>query len=161
MSKAAMALGHILIAAALLLGSPASAGDLVWQFSKKQNRPYLQAMSSEPETDRQFWAHCRAEGGIDIGMGAESNVGEGNEELVTLTLTSAGATAVLAGNSRKSVNFQMTAGVELQAKVMRDDAVFKVLATGAPIAVSGSMKPVTWPVKGLKAKVAAFLQACK
>ena len=94
-------------------------------------------------------------------MGADSNVGEGKGEPVTLTLLSGPARAALAGASRNSANFQMTAGTELRAKISRKHDVFQVLASGEPIAVSGSIKPATWPVKALKAKVAAFLQACK
>ena len=55
----------------------------------------------------------------------------------------------------------MTGGTEFRATVKRDDALFKVLSTDKPIAVSGSIEPTTWPAKGLKAKVAAFLKACK
>ena len=152
---------RFLMFCAVLLWPAAALADMQWQFIKKQGRPYLQGAPSEPETDKQFWALCLADGGIDIGVGAESNVGEGNGEPVTLTLAVAGATAKLAGNSRKSANFQMTAGTELRARIKREDALFTVLAADKPIAVSGSIKSTTWPVKGLKAKVAAFLQACK
>lgn len=149
------------IGAAVMLAPAAASADVVWQLTKKQGRPFLQGASSEPETDKEFWAHCAAAGAIEIGVGAESNVGKGDGEAVTLTLLSGGTRAVLAGHSRKSADFQMTAGTELRAKVSSNDAVFTVLATDKPITVSGSIKTVTWPVKGLKTKVAAFLQACK
>ena len=55
----------------------------------------------------------------------------------------------------------MTAGTELRASITRGHVLFKVLATDKPIAVSGASKPMILPAKGRKAKVAAFLQACK
>jgi hypothetical protein len=36
-----------------------------------------------------------------------------------------------------------------------------VLANGKPIKVSGPIKPIAWPVNGLKAKAANFLKDCK
>jgi hypothetical protein len=55
----------------------------------------------------------------------------------------------------------MTGGIELQARVKRDDKVFTVLATGQPITVTGAIKkPLKWGVKGLKPKLTAFLKAC-
>jgi hypothetical protein len=156
-----MFLLRILIASAVLLPVAAAADDIIWQLGKKQGRPILLGVLSEPETDKPFWAHCRADGGIDIGIGAEINVGKGKGEAVTVTLTSAGASAKLTGQSRNTLDSEMTGATELRTKIARDDALFTVLATDKPIALSGSIKPTTWPVKGLKAKAAAFLAACK
>jgi hypothetical protein len=147
--------------AVLVLAPAVAAADIEWQLTKKQGRPYLQAMSTEPESDTEFWALCGTGGAIDIGAGAASNVGEGQGEPVSLTLSGGQAQVSLAGQSRNSANFQMTAGTELRARVTRDHAVFKVLAGDQPIKVTGRIEPVTWPVKGRKAKVAAFLAACK
>ncbi len=152
---------RILMVAALALIPATASADIVWQLAKKQGHPLLRGMPGESESDTQFWAQCGAGGAIDIGVGADSGVGEGKGEKVTLTLKSGGAEAKLTGVSRNSANFQMTAGTELRATIKRDHAVFKVLAAGKPIVVGGSIKPESWPVKGLKAKVAAFLKACK
>ena len=126
---------------------------LVWTLSKHKGRAYLQGMPNESEVDFELWAHCRADGAIDIGMGAESHVGKGKGEKVTLTLASGGQTASVTGVSRESDNAEMTGGIELRAKVMRDDKLFAVLATGQPIAVTGPIKPLKWGVKGLKTKL--------
>ena len=151
---------RFLIGLAVLSLPGAASADVVWRFTKEQGRPYLQGMSSESESDTEFWARCRADGKIDVGLGADSIVGKGEGEKVSLTLESAGIKATLNGVSRNSVNVEMTGGTELRTTISRDDAVFKVLAADKPIAVSGAIK-AAWPVKGLKAKVAAFLAACK
>jgi len=151
-----------LIFCAVLLLPTAALADVKWQFSKQEGRPYLHGLPDEEESDTVIWMVCRADGSIDIGVGAEPNVGEGKGEAVALTLTSGSAVAKLAGRSQNSPNFEMTGGTELRTQIKRDDALFAVLASGKPIAVSGSIKATTtWPVKGLKAKVASFLQACK
>ena len=147
---------------ALMALHPVSAAAQVkWTLFKKEGRAFLQGFSGVEEGDVEFWLHCRADKAIDLGAGAETNVGEGKGEAVTLTLTSAGKTATLKGTSRNSANFEMTAGTELRTRIERNDPVFAVLATGKPIAVTGSIKPMTWRTAGLAAKVASFLQGCK
>jgi hypothetical protein len=149
--------------AAALLFWPAGSGaaEVEWSLSQREGRPYLRGMPKESEVDNELWAHCRADGAIDIGAGAESHVGRGAGEAVTLKLASGRKKATLTGVSRESANTQMTGGIELRATVGRDHPLFAVLATGKPIFVSGPINKLTWPVKGLKAEVAAFLRACK
>jgi len=149
------------LTALLAPAAAASAAPVEWRLLKQEGRPYLQGMPAETESDTEFWALCRRGGKIEIGVGANSMVGKGEGETVSLTLASGSARAHLRGKSRNSVNFQMTAGTELRAEVSRDDALFKVLATGKPITVSGSIKRDIWAVKGLSAKLAAFLRACR
>jgi hypothetical protein len=150
------------LAAALLLW-PAGAGaaEVEWKLSQREGRPYLIGIPKESEADNELWAHCRSDGAIDVGAGAESHVGRGAGEAVTLKLASARKKATLTGVSRESANVEMTGGIELRATVGRDHPLFAVLATGKPIFVSGPIKKLTWSVKELKAKVAAFLRACK
>jgi hypothetical protein len=95
-------------------------------------------------------------------MGAESHIGKGKGERVELTLTSGGQSATVVGVSRESINVEMTGGIELQARVRRDDKLFTVLATGRAITVTGPIRkpPLKWGVKGLRSKVSAFLQSC-
>jgi hypothetical protein len=145
----------------LLLPAGAGAAEIEWNLSKKDGRPYLNGMPKESEVDNEFWALCRADGVIEVGVGAESRIGRGSGEAVTLKLASARKKATLTGISRESANFQMTAGVELRATVAREHPLFAVLATGKPIFVSGPIKPLTWPVKSLKAKASAFLKECR
>ena len=150
-----------LAAGVLLWPVTANAADVVWTLSKKDGRAYLTGMSGGSEIDNQFWAHCRDDGAIEIGAAAESRVGKGGGEAVTLRLASGRKSTTLTGVSRESDNFEMTAGVELRATVARDHPLFAVLGSGKEVAVSGPIKPLTWPVKGLKAKTAAFLKACR
>ena len=141
--------------------SSATAAEVEWTLRKEKGRAFLQGMQNESEVDFEFWAHCRTDGDIDIGMAAESHVGKGKGEKVELTLASGGQTAKVAGVSRNSVNSEMTGGIELRGKVKRDDKLFAVLASGQPIAVTGPIKPLKWGVKGLKSKLDAFLKSCK
>jgi hypothetical protein len=145
----------------LLWPVAASAADVVWTLSKKNGRAYLSGMPDESEVDNEFWAYCRADGAIDVGAAAESHVGKGGGEAVTLKLASGLKSTTLTGVSRQSENFEMTGGVELRATVSRNHPLFAVLGSGKTVAVSGPIKPLKWPVKGLKAKTVAFLQACK
>ena len=154
-------LGTWLVAGLLFWPSSAGATDVEWSLSKKAGRAYLTGMPNESEVDYEFWAHCRSGGRIDVGAAAESHVGKGKGEAVTLKFVSGDKTATLAGVSRESENAEMTGGVELRATVSREHPLFAVLATGKPIVVSGPIKPLTWRTKNLKAKTAAFLQACK
>ena len=126
-----------------------------------QGKPYLFALPTASESDTLFWALCNGGGAIELGIGGDADVGKGDGEAVKITLKSGTASATVAGKSRQSANFQMTGTSELRTKVARTNDVFKVLSTGQPIKVSGSIKPMTWQVKGLKAVVAAFLQLCK
>src|ERR1044072_7085734 len=101
------------LAVALLMApSAAYAPDVVWTVTKKDGRAYLGGMPNEPEVDYEFWAHCRANGTIEVGAAAEAHVGKGRGEAVTLKLASDGKTATLTGVSRKSDNTEMTGGIE-------------------------------------------------
>ena len=145
----------------LLWPAAAHAADVVWTVSKKGGRAYLGGMPNESEVDYEFWAHCRANGSIEVGAAAESHVGKGRGEAVTLKFASAGKTATLTGVSRESENVEMTGGIELRAVISREHPLFIVFATGKPIVVSGPIKPMAWPVKRLSARTAVFLKACK
>jgi hypothetical protein len=150
-----------LVVALLLAPAAANAADVVWSVSKKNGRAFLNGMENVSEVDYEFWAHCRRDGTIDVGAAAESHVGKGGGEAVTLKLASGRKSATLTGISRRSENSEMTGGIELRAVVSRDHPLFAVLAAGKPIFVSGPIKRMTWPVKGLSAKTAEFLKACK
>ena len=155
-------MGGWLIAGLLLLWPTAAyAADIEWTLSKKNGRAYITGMPKASEVDYEFWAHCRADGAIEVGAGAESHVGRGNGEAVTLKLAAGLRRATLTGVSRDSANSEMTGGIELRAVIARNHPLFAVLANGKPIKVSGPIKPITWPVNGLKAKAATFLKDCK
>jgi hypothetical protein len=96
-----------------------------------------------------------------VGAAAESHVGKGGGEAVTLRLASGLKRTTLTGVSRHSDNFEMTGGVELRATVSPDHPVFAVLGNGSKVKVTGPIKPLNWGTKGLKPKIAAFLKACK
>lgn len=149
------------VAAVALLWPAAAKAEVTWRFSDPAGRAYLQGYSDEIDGDNEFWARCRSDGSIDIGVGADSGAGSGVGDTVTLTLSSDEVSAQLTGPSRKSPNFQMTGGTELRTRISRDDAVFKVFVTGKPIRVAGFGRAVTWNTRELKANAEAFLAACK
>ena len=150
-----------MILAALLWPAAALAAPLVWSLAKDEGQPFLSGMVDESEVDYEFWARCRADGKIDIGMGAETHIGKGKGEPVSLTLTSGAQIVKVSGLSRESKNVEMTGGIELQATVTPDDKLFAVLTTGQPVTVTGRIKPLKWTVRGLKAKVETFLKDCR
>ena len=150
-----------LVTAFAVLWPVAASADIEWSFSDRAGRAYLQGFSNEMEGDNEFWARCRPDGSIEIGAGADSGIGSGIGDTVTLTLSSDEVSAKLTGASRKSPNFQMTGGTELRTRISREDAVFKVFVTGKPIKVAGVGRSVTWQTSGLKANVEAFLASCK
>ena len=110
-----------LAAALLLWPAVAGAAEVEWSLSKKDGRAYLSGMPKESEVDNEFWAHCRADGAIEIGAGAESHVGRGSGEAVTLKLASRAQEGDADRASRaKAPITQMTGGIELRAIVARD-----------------------------------------
>ncbi len=146
---------------AVAFAQAAAAANIDWRLDKDKGRPYLFGMPAVSESDTIFWVRCAGKQAIELGIGGNNDVGKGKGEAVSITLKSGGASTTIAGRSRKSANFEMTGTSELRAKVSSGHDVFKVLATGKPIAVSGSIEAETWPVKNLKSKVAAFLRSCR
>src|SRR5215470_5264037 len=90
------------VAVGLMLWPFAASAEVVWTVSKKNGRASLSGMQNEPEVDYEFWAHCRADGAIDVGAAAESHVGKGGGEAVTLKLAGGLKSATLTGVSRHS-----------------------------------------------------------
>ena len=109
-------LAQVWLAVGLLLWPVAAyAAEIVWSVSKKNGRAYLNGMPNESEVDNEPWLLCRRDGAIDVGAAAESHVGKGGGEAVTLKLASARKAATLTGVSRQSENSEMTGGIELRA----------------------------------------------
>lgn len=124
--------------------------------------PSLYVMSDEPESDHLLFAVCPIRGVFEVFVGAQEQVGKGAGEAVRLRFESDGKQAVLNGVSRRSHNSEMTGGTELVTRLIPpNDDFFKVLATGKPVKVSGSLaKPVTWNHKGMAEAVKKFMKDC-
>ena len=146
----------------LLLWPLAASAEVQWRFDTRNGRPYLEVRDRGEEADTDFWASCRKAGDVDIGIGANTGVGKGQREPVTLQLVGAAArVATLHGVSRRSADYQMTAGTELRATVTLGDPLFAVLAAGGSIKVTGSIaRPLTLDVRGLATRLDAFMRAC-
>jgi hypothetical protein len=141
----------------LLLSGPALA-TTKWTAATS---PSLTAHSDEVESDRSLFAVCPIPGIVDIYVGANDQVGKGQGETVKLRLESDGKSATVIGASRRSYNSEMTGGTELVTRIHPDDDFFKVLATGKPVKISGSLsKPVTWNDKGMADAVKKFVKSC-
>jgi hypothetical protein len=123
--------------------------------------PSLYAASDETESDHSLYAFCPIRNIVELYVGAEEQAGKGENDAVRLRFESAGKSATLSGFSRKSYNHEMTGGAELVTRVESSHEVFKVLASGKPIKLSGSLsKPVTWNHPGMADAVRKFMKDC-
>jgi hypothetical protein len=142
----------------LLLAAAPAAAKTKWTAGTV---PSLYAMSDEDEADHSLYAFCAIPGIVELFVGAHEQVGKGQNEAVKLRLESDGKSATVNGFSRKSYNFEMTGGTELVTRIEATNDVFKVLATGKPIKLTGSLgKPVTWNHPGMADAVKKFSKAC-
>jgi hypothetical protein len=143
----------------LAVGATEATAATKWTTS---TRPYLEARSTESESDASLRALCRNSAAIGLRVGAAERVGNGKGEKVKLLLESQGKTATLEGISTESEDSPMTGGTELVTEVGADSPVFAVLQTGKAVKLSGSLeKPVVWSPQGMGPAVKAFLAACK
>lgn len=148
-----------IVAFALLLGlTVAAVAETKWSTG---SAPTLTALSTEVESDFSLFAMCPMPGIVELYVGANEQVGKGQGEAVRLRLESDGKSATLSGVSRNSYNSEMTGGTELVTRIETSNEVFRVLATGKPVKLSGSLsKPVTWNHAGMSGAVRKFLKEC-
>jgi hypothetical protein len=125
--------------------------------------PHLVIRSTESESDALIRAVCSQPGMVELRLGAELDVGAGNGGTATLALRSAGKTANISGVSLLSIDSPMTASSELLATIPSTDPIFEVLASGASIRFSGSIKGVQSVSIGAEAtrSLKKFLASCK
>jgi hypothetical protein len=144
--------------AALTFWPASSFAGEVWSLYRDDQRggPVLSGMLGESESDTDLWIACRKDGRLEVGAGANSEIGTGKGEKVSVTFSSANKTAKLTGVSRESANFQMTGGTELFTVLKRDDPLFAVLRTGKPLKLNGA----EIGTEELPAKLAHFLALC-
>ena len=150
----------LMLAAPALAALPAQATPAFsWMYIAESHS--LIGSTGEEEGDTDFRATCKAGGKAELGIGAAQGVGTGGGEAVTVTLANADGTLTvhIAGVSKQSPNFQMTAAVELVAAADKTHAVFTLLAAPGPIKVSGPLSP-QWPATGRAAATKAFISAC-
>jgi hypothetical protein len=123
--------------------------------------PTLTVQSDEAESDHSLIAICPMPGIVELFVGADDQVGKGEGETVKLRIESGGKSATLSGVSRRSFNHEMTGGTELVTRIDTSNEAFKVLFSGKPVKLSGSMKkPVTWNHKGMADAVKKFIKDC-
>lgn len=120
----------------------------------------LIGMEQVEEGDYAFYAVCSAPGKVTLGIGADRGVGKGEDEKVSITLATAGHTVRIDGASGNSANFEMTAGVELQATVPLSHPVFQLLLDPGPIKATGALTHA-WPDQGRAAATRKFIAGCR
>ncbi len=139
--------------------STAAAAQTQWKVSSK---PYLEARSSEPETDAALRVLCRRADNVELRVGADVGLGEGKNEAVSLKLESNGKIIDLKGVSKRSEDFEMTGGAELVATVPLDHPLFSFLTTGKPVTLIGpSGKKVSPWITNSKEPVEKFVKASR
>ena len=142
-----------------LIPTATAAAALEWTVS---TGPYLEARSTEHESDASLRAICRNAATVELRVGAQEQVGKGEGEKVALTFKSDGREAVVRGLSKWSDDSEMTGGTELVTEVKTSDPLFSVLQTGKAVRLSGSLaKPAIWEAKGMAPSVKKFLERCR
>ena len=137
------------------------AEEIEWSISTV---PYLEARSTETESDASLRAFCTPGNRVILRFGAPASpgfMGEGGGEALSVTLESAGKTAPATGVSKQSVDSELTGGVELVTDISLDDPLFEVLSTGKPVTMvkTDGKKEVLTEGEG-SAKVKEFVKSC-
>lgn len=153
----------LVLSAALAIGmmSPhhvARAEAFLWTYDAESRS--LIGMEQVEEGDYAFHAVCAAPAKVTLGIGADVGVGEGKGEKVSITLATASRTVRIDGTSGNSANFEMTAGVELQATVPLSHPVFQLLLDPGPIKATGALNHA-WPDQGRAAASRKFIAGCR
>ena len=163
MNRILQRLSQLSLPAAMACGfmSPyhvARAEDFLWTYSAEGRS--LIGMEQVEEGDYAFHAVCTAPGKAKLGIGADVGVGKGKGDKVSVTLATASHTVRIDGISGNSANFEMTAGVELQATVPLSHPVFQLLLDPGPVRTTGALRQV-WPDLGRAAATRKFIAACR
>ncbi len=117
-----------MISAALLLTLPvaAAAAKTSWSVA---NMPFLEARSSEPESDADLRAFC-FDGLVAIRIGGSIGVGKGGGEPVSVKIEGEGKSARVQGVSMNTPDSEMTGGTELVTDLRLDSPAAEILFSG-------------------------------
>ena len=140
-----------------------AAKKFTWSVGPVWDELTLMGMLGEPEDEPDYLLRlvCTKDRTIEMGLGADAEVGSGKGEKVVLIAKTGGADFRIEGVSRNSKNFEMTGGTELVKPVTLDEPIIKALASpNASVAVSGGKRRFTLPGRGFAAKLAAFNKGC-
>jgi hypothetical protein len=142
----------------LPLASDANAGfDVV-----NREAAWLDIRPDETESDALLRLGCHGFGLIDTHFGATFDIGKGEHEAISVTLTSGKLTARVKGLSIQSEDSELTGGVELLTALMAGDDAFAVLTSGKEITLKGGRGKSERFTLGKDATAAlnAFLAKC-
>ena len=152
---------RLLLALSTLPIGHAFAEEIEWGGS---TYPFLEGRSTETESDASLRALCAPGHRVILSFGAPASpgfMGEGKGEPFSVTLESAGKSAVAKGVSKPSVDSKLTGGIELAMEITVDDPVFDVLTTGKPVTMvkTDGQKEVLTEGEG-SASIKEFVTAC-
>ncbi len=142
----------------LPLASAASAGFDV----TNRAGTWLDIRPDETESDALLRLGCHGFGLIDTHFGATFDIGKGEHEAVSVTLTSGKLMARMKGLSIQSEDSELTGGIELLTALMAGDEAFAVLTSGKEITLKGGRSKAERFTLGKETTAAlkAFLKKC-
>jgi hypothetical protein len=122
-----------IVSAALLLALalPAARAKTVWSVASK---PFLEARSSEPESDADLRATC-FDGLVTVRIGGTIGVGKGNGEPVSVKIEGDGKSVRVQGVSRNTPDSEMTGGAELVTDLLLDSQAAEILFSGKAVKI--------------------------
>ena len=122
-----------MISAALLLALPvvSAQAKTIWSVA---SRPFLEARSSEPESDADLRATC-FDGLVTVRIGGTIGVGKGSGEPVSVKIEGEGKSAKVQGVSMSTPDSEMTGGAELVTDLRLDSPAAEILLSGKAVKI--------------------------
>jgi hypothetical protein len=124
--------------------------------------PWIDIRPDETESDAVLRLGCHGFGLIDTHIGAIFDIGEGEHEAVSVTLSAGTLTARVRGLSIYSEDSELTGGIELLTALMAGDDAFAVLTSGKEITLKGGREKEERFELGAETTAAlkAFIEKC-
>jgi hypothetical protein len=122
-----------MISAALLLALPVASAQAktIWSVASK---PFLEARSSEPESDADLRATC-FDGLVTVRIGGTIGVGKGAGEPISAKIEGEGKSAKVQGVSMNTPDSEMTGGAELVTDLRLDSPAAEILFSGKAVKI--------------------------
>jgi hypothetical protein len=154
---------HKQIGLALLLLLPLIGGANADFEVRSGDGPWLDIRPDETESDALLRLGCHGYGLIDTHIGGIFDIGEGQHEAVSVTLSAGALTAKVRGLSIPSEDSELTGGIELLTALMAGDEAFAVLTSGKEITLTGGREKEERFTLGAEAtaELKAYIEKCR